>query len=232
MKKPAETSQAALLLAGFLVLVIPLAFFNSLLNAAMERTRESAMGLLREEILQTAERIKDHCRPGVYVREVIKKVHQKLLPEVRPELIKMFPAKNFGQEEFSSELPQKFLQALRKEGLDAIQILAFAPEYENAFYWHCEELQKQCREETSLVNKQALVHYAAAARLSKAGLRKPSCWITWPRTRQARKETRQEAASICGAGSRLNIQVGATKSISPGCPAIPKCKPACQISIG
>ncbi|HOI92007.1 MAG TPA: adenylate/guanylate cyclase domain-containing protein [Candidatus Rifleibacterium sp.] len=176
MKKPAETSQAALLLAGFLVLVIPLAFFNSLLNAAMERTRESAMGLLREEILQTAERIKDHCRPGVYVREVIKKVHQKLLPEVRPELIKMFPAKNFGQEEFSSELPQKFLQALRKEGLDAIQILAFAPEYENAFYWHCEELQKQCREETSLVNKQALVHYAAAARLFNQNYQK-----TWPR---------------------------------------------------
>mgnify|MGYP000848167859 FL=1 len=176
MKNPAGTSQAALLLAGFLVLVIPLAFFNGLLNAAMERTRESAMGLMREEILQAAERIKDQCRPAAYVREVIKNIHQKLLPEVKPELIRMFPAENFGRAEFSSELPQKFLRALRKEGLDAIQILVFAPEYENAFYWHCEELQKQCREETSLVNQQALVHYAAATRLFNQNYQK-----TWPR---------------------------------------------------
>jgi len=176
LKKPTGTSQAALLLAGFLVLAIPLAFFNNLLNAAMERTRESAMGLLREEILQAAERIKDQCRLGVYVREVIKKIHQKLLPEIRPELIRMFPAEDFGRAEFSAELPQKFLQDLRQEGLDAIQILVFAPEYRNAFYWHCEDLQKQCSEETSLVNSQALHHHAAAARLFNQNYQK-----AWPR---------------------------------------------------
>ncbi len=131
----------------------------------MESTRESAMSLLREEILLTAERIKDQCRPAAYVREVIRKIHQDLLPQVRPELIKMFPAENFGRAEFSPDLPQKLRQSLRQTGLDALQILVFAPEYKNAFYWHCEELKKQCSEETELVHRHALIHYEASARL-------------------------------------------------------------------
>ena len=165
MNKPAGTSQAALLLAGFLVLAMPLAFFNNLLTAANERTRESAMGLLREEILQTAEYVRAQLKPASYVKNAVKLIHERLLPEVKPELIKMIPAAGFGTEQFSSDLPARFVGELRKEGLDAIQFIAFAPEYTNAYYWHCDELKRQCQSEDQLVYERTISHYYAAGRL-------------------------------------------------------------------
>ncbi len=156
---------SALLLAGFLVLVMPLAFFNNLLTAANERTRESAMGLLREEILQTAEYVRTQLKPASYVKNAVKLIHERLLPEARPELIKMIPAEGFGTEQFSPDLPARFVNELRKDGLDAIQFIAFAPEYTNAYYWHCDELKQQCPKEDRLVYERAISHYHAAGRL-------------------------------------------------------------------
>lgn len=176
MNKPAGTSQAALLLAGFLVLAMPLAFFNNLLSAAMERTRESAAGLLREEVLQAAEQIRTQFKPATYVKEVIRKIHQRLLPEITPDLTRMFPEKGFGKSQFSASLPEKILQALRDEGLDAIQIIVFPPEYENAFFWHCNDLKKQCPDEPGLVKEQTVNHYESATRLYNQHYQKP-----WPK---------------------------------------------------
>ena len=55
---------------------------------------------------------------------------------------------------------------------------------------------------------------------------------TSARTRHARSDTRQLVAASARSGSRLNVHVGAAKSIIPGAPPSPSASPPCQRSPG
>ena len=94
-----------LLLAGLIVLAVPLLFFNNLLNTARQRTEDAAMALLREKMLQETERIKGLMRPENYVKETIRKVHGELMPEVTSEIVRMLPEPDFGSEILDARLP-------------------------------------------------------------------------------------------------------------------------------
>lgn len=165
MKIKGQIDRLALLLIGFMVLAIPLWFFNSLLKTALERTRESSMGLLREVVLQTAEQVRTQMKPSNYVKEVIRQVHREVLPGITPDLIKMRPDEDFGKEEFSADLPDKLLKSLRRHGLDAIMILVNSPEYKNGFHWYSDDLKRQCPAPKELELNHTLINYSTSSRL-------------------------------------------------------------------
>ncbi|MDD2999650.1 MAG: hypothetical protein PHV05_11365, partial [Candidatus Riflebacteria bacterium] len=102
----------AILITAFLVLLIPIVFFNTLLKTSLARNRETEMNMLRETVLQTADKIKAQMKPTAYVEEIVRNVHREVLPEVTPELLKMHPAVDFGKKEFSDRLPEKLLKSL------------------------------------------------------------------------------------------------------------------------
>lgn len=145
-----KTRLVILLLAGLTVLAVPLLFFNNLLNAARQRTEDAATALLREKILQEAERIKGLMRPDNYVKETIRKVHGKLLPEVTPEIVRMLPEPDFGREIFDTRLPTTLLGGLRARQLEPLFITVTGPAFAEIFYWFADELHRQCPEPDKL----------------------------------------------------------------------------------
>ncbi len=151
------------MLIGFLVLAIPLAFFNHLLQAALEQTRSASLGLMREEILQTAEQIRTQMKPATYVKDTVRQIHRKLLPEIVPGMVKMRPDIDFGKEQFSASLPESMLKELRAMGLDAIQIVVAPPSFGSIYYWNSDALKKQCQVEEKLAQDQLVgLHYTSA----------------------------------------------------------------------
>jgi len=175
LKTSGKINRLTILVAGFLVLAIPLWFFWSLLHSALERTREASLGLLREEILQTAEQIRTQMKPASYVKEVIKKVHSELLPEITPDIVKMVPDKDFGHEQFSAALPEKLLTSLRSKGLDALHIIVMPPGLTDVYYWNSEALRQQCKDEEKLAWDQCISLVNSGSRLYMQHYQKP-----WP----------------------------------------------------
>lgn len=169
-------NQLALILTGFLVLAIPLAFFNHLLQAALERTRAASLGLLREEILQTAEQIRTQMKPATYVKDTVRAIHRKLLPEIVPGIVKMRPDMDFGKEQFSASLPDRLLKELRSRGLDAIQIIVTPPSFTGVFYWNSDELRNQCKVEEKLAQDQLVGMHYTSARLYQQNYQKQWPW--------------------------------------------------------
>ncbi len=145
-----NTRLVALLLAGLIVLAAPLLFFNDLLNTARQRTEDAAMAMLREKMLQEAERIKGLMRPDNYVKETIRKVHGELLPEVTSEIVRMLPEPDFGREIFDARLPETLLTGMRARRLEPLFIIVTSPAFENIHYWFADKLHKQCPEPKKL----------------------------------------------------------------------------------
>jgi class 3 adenylate cyclase len=139
-----------LLLAGLIVLAVPLLFFNNLLNTARQRTEDAAMALLREKMLQETERIKGLMRPENYVKETIRKVHGELMPEVTSEIVRMLPEPDFGSEIFDARLPKNFLSGMRARRLDPLFITVTSPAFADIFYWFADQLNQQCPEPDKL----------------------------------------------------------------------------------
>lgn len=164
-KTARRADRLILLLAGFVVLLMPLWFFNSLLRTSLQRTRESSLSLLREELLQSAEKVRRALKPEFYVEDVLREVHREVLPQIPPDLIVMQPQKDFGHDIFDASLPVKMLQGLRRRGLDAILVHVDAPEFEKYHYWHSQELQKQCDEPDMLALSLSFINYITAVEL-------------------------------------------------------------------
>ncbi len=166
MKPGSSKKRLTFFLVGLIVLAGPLWFFNNLFTSAIERARESAYGLLREEILQAAEDVRNRMRPVNYVADIIKEIHREILPEITPDIIKMLPDADFGKEQFSRELPARFLTAMRQRGLDAIQIIVNPPAFSGVYYWNCDELKRQCAgDEDALAQTLTVNHCYHAAEL-------------------------------------------------------------------
>ena len=159
-----------------MVLVIPLWFFNSLLKTALEKASESSLGLLREEILQTAENVRLAMKPDNFVKDVAREIHRELLPQVTPDIIRMVPVTDFGKNIFDSKLPGKLLRAFRQRGLDTVLIHVDTPEFEESSHWYSDELTSQCREPVNLALDLTMTNYIAAAELYYQQYQKP-----WPR---------------------------------------------------
>lgn len=154
-----------MLLAGLIVLAAPMWFFNSLLETALQRTEDSAMGLLREKLLQESERVKELMTPAVYVKETINKAHRAIMPEVTQDLIKLRPEKGFGKDIFDNRLPKKMLRALRVRHLSPLFITVTSPEFADTHYWFADELLKQCPEPGNLAYGMAYDLLGISARL-------------------------------------------------------------------
>ena len=150
MIKTGKIRLLSLLIVGLIVLAAPLLFFNSLLATALQRTEDSAMGLLREKLLQETERVKELMTPAAYIKATIKKIHTEILPEVTQDLIKLFPDKDFGEDIFDNKLPEQMLKALRAHHLEPLFITVTSPEFVNIHYWFARELRNQCPEPDNL----------------------------------------------------------------------------------
>lgn len=160
-----KTRLIILLLAGLIVLTAPLLFFNNLLNTARQRTEDAAMALLREKMLQEAERIKGLMRPDNYVKETIRKIHGELLPEVTPEIVRMLPEPDFGRDIFDTRLPTRFLSAMRARRLEPLFITVTSPSFADIFYWFADKLHQQCPEPDKLSAAMAYRLVAVSSRL-------------------------------------------------------------------
>jgi len=164
-KSIGRTDRLLLILTGFIVLLVPLWFFNNIMTTAIERTRESSLSLLREELLQTGEKVRLALKPENYVEKVLREVHRGLMPEVTTGLMMMLPDKDFGSAIFDASLPAKILQSLRRHNLDAILVHVDSPEFEKYHYWHSEELQKQCKEPDALALSLSFTNFLTATEL-------------------------------------------------------------------
>jgi len=96
-----------LLLVCFAVFVLPLLFFDKILNDSYARNLDSAAGFLREKLLHEASRVSESLKPSTYVKNTIAEIHTDLLPEIVPELADMFVSDSFGKDEFNPELPER-----------------------------------------------------------------------------------------------------------------------------
>jgi class 3 adenylate cyclase len=177
LKAIGRTDRFTLLLTGFIVLVIPLWFFNSLLKTSLQRARESSLGQLREGLLQTAEQVRRAMTPAEYVKEVVQEVHREVLPRFTPDLIKMQPDLDFGKDDFDSDLPLKLLRALQKRGLDAILVHVNTPEFEESRSWYSDELARQCEEREFLDMDLTFMNYSIASNLYQQLYQR-----VWPRS--------------------------------------------------
>jgi len=164
-KNIGRTDRLLLILTGFAVLLVPLWFFNNIMTAAIERTRESSLSLLREELLQTGEKVRLALKPEKYVEKVIREVHSEVLPQVSTGLMLLLPDKDFGSTIFDASLPAKMLQSLRRRNLDAIVVHVDSPEFEKYHYWHSEDLQKQCNEPETLALSLSFINFLTAIEL-------------------------------------------------------------------
>lgn len=162
-----------LLLAGFIVLAAPLLFFNSLLETAWKRTRDSAMGLLREQLLLESEQVKNRLTPEAYVKETIKSAHQKIMPEITQEIIRLSPDKDFTKDIFDERLTKKLLIALRQEKMEPLLIIVASPEFVNLHSWFAPELRKQCLEPDHLTFAIAYELLSISGKLYKQYYQKP-----------------------------------------------------------
>ncbi|KAF1080051.1 MAG: Adenylate cyclase [Candidatus Rifleibacterium amylolyticum] len=165
MREPGRTRLFTLLLAGLIVLAAPLCFFNNLIETAMHRSEDSAMGLLREKLLQESERVKELLTPTAYVRATIKKAHGEILPDVSQNLIKMKPAKDFGVDLFDERLPSKMLEALCRLQMKPLFITVASPDFSRVHYWYADELHKQCPEPDNLARVMAYELMTISSRL-------------------------------------------------------------------
>jgi len=154
-----------LLLAGLIVLATPLWFFNNLIETAMQRSEDSAMGLLREKLLQESERVKELLSPTAYVKATIKKAHSEILPDVTQKLIKMVPAKDFGIDLFDEHFPAKMLEALCRLQMKPLYITVASPNFSRVHYWYADELHKQCPEPEDLARVMAYEIMTVSSRL-------------------------------------------------------------------
>ncbi len=152
MKKTDKIRLTGLLLTSFIVLAAPLLFFNALLTTALQRTEDSSAALLREKMLQEAERIKTQLTPAAYVKEAIRKIHSEVLPEVSRDLAKFKPDRDFGHNIFAASLPEKLFVALQKQGLAPWFITVLYPNTAAVYYWFATELQRQCPVPDDLAN--------------------------------------------------------------------------------
>ncbi len=165
MKATRKRDRFTLILTGFVVLLVPLWFFNGLLQTALERTRESSLSLLRQELLLAAEKVRRALKPEFYVEDVLREVHREVMPQIPPDLIVMQPQKDFGHDIFDASLPAKILQALRRRNLDAILVHVDSLEFEKYHYWHSQELQSQCTEPDMLALSISFINYITALEL-------------------------------------------------------------------
>ncbi len=108
------------------------------------------MALLREKILQESEKIKDLMKPAFFVRETIRKAHEQILPEVTPDLIKMFPDPDFGNDIFSASLPGKMQKKLSEMGMEPLFITVTSPWFRKVHFWFARQLHQQCSEPENL----------------------------------------------------------------------------------
>lgn len=147
MKKNGLKSNYFVLITGLLVFGIPVIFLNFLSNKIVSRTRETTSELLREKILQELESFKSRLKPANYVKHIIRKVHTEVLPEIKPEIVRLFPDKSFGADQFNQTLPPKFVAGLKSYGLEALLFISNSVEFSKLDYYFSEDLKKQIGKE-------------------------------------------------------------------------------------
>ena len=150
VSEPMKTRLVVLLLAGLIVLAAPLLFFNDLLGTARQRTEDAAMALLREKMLQEAERIKSLMRPESYVKETIRDAHAGLMPEVTSDIVRLLPDRDFGKDIFDGKLPQKFVSSLRARDVEPLLVVVTSPAFTKVNYWFSGQIHQQCPEPYNL----------------------------------------------------------------------------------
>ncbi len=165
MRESSNIRLLTLLLAGLIVLAAPLWFFNNLIETALHRSEDSAMGLLREKLLQESERVKDLMTPAAYVKETIRKAHSVVLPDVKQDLIKLKPERDFGKGLFDEHLPLTMLKALSRLKLKPLYITVASPDFARVHYWYADELHKQCPEPDNLAQIMAYELLTISSRL-------------------------------------------------------------------
>ncbi len=165
MKSADLQEKLLLLLAGFFLLAIPASFFAGLAQKSLERNRQTAFGLMRERLLNEAERVTEQLKPANYVRSVIRKIHQDILPTVTPEQINMLPDVNFGEKEFSRSLLADFVNSLNSRGLKPLYLIVCSPGLKNSYYFSSAELLEQCDAPESLTRAMTRKTYNLCTRI-------------------------------------------------------------------
>jgi class 3 adenylate cyclase len=132
-----------ILITGLLVIGIPVIFINFLSDRIMERSRESALELLREKLLLEMESFKSRLKPQNYVKHLIRKAHRKLLPEITTDILRLYPSRNFGRDQFNEALPEKFAGELKSLGVSPLLFNCNSVQFENLYYWYDHRLHQQ-----------------------------------------------------------------------------------------
>ncbi|MFZ5950572.1 MAG: adenylate/guanylate cyclase domain-containing protein [Candidatus Rifleibacteriota bacterium] len=142
MKNTNSTKARLTAVVGLLVFSIPLIFVNYLSQKIFERSRETSVELLKEKIMQEVESFKSRLSPESYLKQVILKIHQELLPEMKPDLLKLYPEANFGDEIYTSSIPEKFVGALKDHGLSPLLFISSASGFSTLNFWYAAELNE------------------------------------------------------------------------------------------
>jgi len=127
---------------GLLVFSFPLIFVNHLSRKIFERSRETSIELLKEKIMQEVESFKLRLCPESYLKHLIQNIHKELLPEMKPELLKLYPDANFGDEIYTSSIPEKFVGALKDHELSPLLFISSASGFSTLNFWYDPELNE------------------------------------------------------------------------------------------
>ncbi|MEW6711752.1 MAG: adenylate/guanylate cyclase domain-containing protein [Candidatus Riflebacteria bacterium] len=122
---------------------MPLIFVNYLSQTILERSRQTSTELLKEKIMQEVESFKLRLSPESYVKHLIQKTHRKILPEMTQDLLKMIPEKDFGEDIYTSSIPEKFVGMLKDHELSPLLFISCGPGFTTMNYWFAPELNEQ-----------------------------------------------------------------------------------------
>jgi hypothetical protein len=139
------------MITGILVVGIPLFFFNYLSDEILIQSRETAIEIEKEAILQEVANFKNRLTPEAYLKHIFDKIHKELLPTVDKNLFTLYPDKDFGNDLFNASLPEKFVLRLKEHELEPVLFFCNSSEFKDYWYWFSPELSKQCKNESDFL---------------------------------------------------------------------------------
>ena len=96
-----------LILVGFLLLIIPLIFFNNILKKLLDFTKEKTKNSLRQKILSAANKVEENLNPYNYLKSEFIKIHSELLPDLPNNIIEGIPEDSYIKTIYNESLFNK-----------------------------------------------------------------------------------------------------------------------------
>lgn len=95
---------------------------------------------MREELLQQVKLVNDSLKPEHFVHDMLREVNGEVLSDIEPDLERLLPSPDFGNEYFNENLVNELRAAYMKRGIEPLILMVNSNSFEKLYYWLAEEV--------------------------------------------------------------------------------------------